>query len=65
MVGVDVFRDWALDLWIHWSDEYCMHAKVALNFLFRLNVKHVGRMNAELVGSIGRLSEQWTRWLDA
>ena len=66
MVGVDVFRDWLLDLWntlIQWIS--CV--KVALNFLFRLNVKHVhvGRMNAEPVGLIGRLSEQWTRWLEA
>ena len=40
--------------------------KVASNLLFRLIVRHVGRMNTQvwLLNSLVRLAEQWTRWLD-
>ena len=58
MVGVDVFRDWLLDLWIHWSNESGVSKFFQSSILFRLNVTHVGRMNTQvwMLNSLVRLA---------
>ena len=48
MVGVDVFRDWLLDLWIHWSNKYRVSKLLQTSILFRLSVRHVGWMNTQV-----------------
>ena len=56
MVGVDVFRDWLLDLWIHWSSEYRVSKLLQISW-------HVGRTNTQvwLLNSLVRL----TGWVNS
>ena len=58
MVGVDVFRDWLLDLCMDKQIQWISCVKVLSIFLFRLNVRHVGRMNTQvwLLNSLVRLA---------
>ena len=48
MVGVDVFLDWLLHLCVNTLIQWISCVKVLSIFLFRLNVRHVGRMNTQV-----------------
>ena len=64
MVGVDVFRDWLLDLCMDKQIQWISCVKVLSIFLFRLNVRNVGRMNTQvwLLNSLVRLAGWVAEW---
>ena len=54
MVGVDVFRDGLLDLWIHWSNKYRVSKLLQTSCSDYWSVRHLGWMN-EHAGSVAEL----------